>query len=69
MTQKHHQYTQQLRLEAYISLKTIDHIMRLIFIYHSHISTHISLTQHTGITANSRLFYKLLITAVHIGSS
>lgn len=65
MTQKHHQYTQQLRLEAYISLKTSDHIMRLRLIYHSHIS----LTQHTGITANSRLFYKLLITAVHIGSS
>lgn len=65
MTQKHHQYTQQLRLEAYISLKTSDHIMRLILIYHSHIS----FTQHTGITANSRLFYKLLITAVHIGSS
>lgn len=36
MTQKHHQYTQQLRLEAYISLKTSDHIMRLILIYHSY---------------------------------
>lgn len=32
MTQKHHQYTQQLRLEAYISLKTSDRIMWLILI-------------------------------------